>query len=348
MAFEGSAFLSPAPTEALQRLPKCNLHSHLEGSVRPDTLWELAQEQGIDLGLPRASMESALQVDGSERNLVDYLAKISVTYQVLKRPAALERTAYEAAEDAARDGVIYFELRAGPLTHSGSGLPVERVLESMLAGLKRAEAEHGLVCRLIVAALRHHDPQDNLRLAQIAADFRDQGVVGFDLAGDEAGYPAQLHRPAFDAARRAGLGITLHAGEAAGAENVRYAVEELGATRIGHGVRSIESEAVLGLLRQRGTLLEVCPTSNIHTRAVAGLAQHPVRALYEREIKISIGDDDPITSRTRVSRELALLAEAFAFSLDELRAIQKMGLEGAFVTDSELRARLLLALQAGA
>jgi adenosine deaminase len=336
-----TAFFSPPADPLLKSLPKANIHTHLEGSVRPQTLFELAQEQGVDLGIPAQQVEAALQVSGEERDLVDYLRKIGVTYPLLKNAAALQRTACEAAEDAALDGVIYLELRAGPVTHCTDGLPLEEAIQSMLSGLGQAEREHGIVARLIVTALRSHDPAANLRLAQVAVAYRDAGVVGFDLADDEAHYPAELHRQALHTARQGGLGLTVHAGEAAGAETVRYAVQELGADRIGHGVHSIEDPSVLELLRQRRILLEICPTSNVHTNAVPSLDQHPVRQLYDLGIPISIGDDDPVTSRTRLSNELTLLSQHFAFSLSDLWKIQQMTLQASFLQDEALRASLL-------
>jgi adenosine deaminase len=331
------AFFAPTADAELKALPKCNVHTHLEGSIRGDTLWELARAQGIRLDGSREDMPGRIQVDGSERNLVDYLDKIGYAYQILKDKEALRRTAFEAAEDAARDGVIYLELRAGPMIHTAPGLPTEQVIQSMLDGLKQAEQQYGMVCGLIVAGLRNHDPALNVRLAEIACDFKGAGVVGFDLAGDEAGYPPQLHEKAMRTARKGGLGLTLHAGEAGGAENVRYAVEELGVDRIGHGINSRMDPAVMDLLRERGVMLEMCPTSNVHTRTVAGIQDHPVRQYFERGIPITIGDDDPITSGTRVSNELTLLRSVFGFSLAELAQIQLMTLEAAFLEDESTR-----------
>lgn len=322
------------------KMPKCNLHSHLEGSLRPTTFLELSLQQGIDLGIAEDQVDDALQVDGTERSLADYLGKISITYQVLKNPEALRRVAFEAAEDATLDGVRYFELRAGPVTHATPYMNVHEAIEAILTGLAEAQARYGIVCRLIVSALRHHDPATNVQLAHAAVDFRGQGVVGFDLAGDEAAYPAHLHEAAFQVARNGGLGITVHAGEAGGPDNVDYAVNVLKATRIGHGIRSIESEHTLGLLRNRQILLEVCPTSNIHTRIVREIDQHPVRRLYEMDIPIGIGDDDPTTSRTRTSQELTLLQQAFHFTETEIREIQRRGLEKAFITDTDTRRQL--------
>lgn len=330
----------------IARLPKCNLHTHLEGSVRPATLIELARAQNIRLPAPEADVPAAMQVSGTETSLADYLAKIAFSYPVLKNADALRRTCFEAAEDAARTGVRYLELRAGPVTHAVPDLPVREVIAAMLAGLAEAEAQCGIVCRLIVAALRHHPPEANVELARAALDFRGAGAVGFDLAGDEARYPAALHREAFIIARRGGLGITVHAGEAGGPEEVGYAVRTLGATRIGHGVHSIEDPEVMDLLAARVITVEMCPTSNVHTRAVDSLAAHPVRQFVQQGVRVTIGDDDPITSRTDLSRELTLLAHEFRFTLAELLAFQRHGLESCFLEDESLRARLLAEVSA--
>ncbi len=333
-------FTSPKAEPLLKHLPKCNIHTHLEGSIRPETLSELAKDQGIDLKIREEDLPDQLQVNGEERDLVDYLRKISYTYQVLKNPQALKRTAYEAAEDAAADGVIYLELRAGPVTHSTPKLSYEQVILSILEGLQQAEQDFNIVCRLIVSALRNHDPENNIRLSEIAVSLKGMGVAGFDLAGDEAGYKAEAHIEAFEIARKGGLGITVHAGEAAGAENVEFAVTALEARRIGHGVRSIESPKLMKILQERRVLLEVCPTSNVHTRAVPDIYHHPVRQFFLKGIPVSIGDDDPITSCTHVSNELTLLKNELGFSLPELKAIQAETLEFSFLENSNLKRQL--------
>jgi adenosine deaminase len=341
-----TAFIPPEPTSILLEMPKCNIHTHLEGSVRPATFLELAAEQDVLLPFDPSRVREKLQVDGSEKTLVDYLDKIALNYPILKNSEALRRTAFEAAEDAHRDGVIYFELRAGPALHTHRELPVEAVIESILAGLREAEAKFGITTGFIVAGLRNHEPQINTQLAQIACRYMDQGVVGFDLAGDEAGFPAELHREAFEVVREARLPYTVHAGEASGAENVRHAVDVLGATRIGHGVRSIESLVVMEILRDRQVLLEICPTSNVHTGTVVSIQDHPVKALYEYGIPISINDDDPITSRTRVSNELMLLQSVFGMPLDHLIGIQLVTLDHCFLQDKNIVVPLKSKVQA--
>lgn len=329
----------------IQALPKTNLHTHLEGCVRVQTAVELARAQGIALGVPEDALDRAMQVTGEEQSLGDYLAKIIFTQPVLKNYDALRRVSREAAEDAARCNVLYYELRAGPTIHATPELALHRVIEAMLAGLADAERAHDITCRLIVAALRHDPPARSVELARAALDFRGRGVVGFDLAGDEALYPAVLHREAFELARQGGLGITVHAGEAGGPAEVESAVRHLGATRIGHGVHSIEDPRVMELLCERQVTLEMCPTSNVHTRAVPEIAEHPLPRFIEQGVRVTVGDDDPVTSRTDMSRELALLQQQFGFGLDTLRAFQVNGMESSFVEDPAVRARRMAELR---
>lgn len=334
-------YSAPEPLQILKDLPKVNLHTHLEGSVRPRTFLDLAENQNIKLNFNPTNLDEQFQVTGDETSLLDYLEKIFVNYQILKEPEALHRTAYEAAEDAHRDGVIYFELRAGPLTHVTSRMSLEACLESMLDGLEAAERDFGIISRLIVAALRSHTPQDNLQLAQTALKYQDQGVVGFDLAGDEAGYSAELHRDAFLAVRKSDLGLTVHAGEAGSHENVFYAVQELEADRIGHGIKSIESQEVVDLLVERQVMLEICPTSNVHTQTVSSIESHPVKQFFIAGVPISIGDDDPITSRTRVSNELTILNQIHGFTIEDIRQVQIKSLQHSFLKDQDLKLKLL-------
>jgi adenosine deaminase len=265
---------------------------------------------------------------------------------LLKNAEALRRVSFEAAEDAAASNVRYLELRAGPVTHATPDLPVAGVIEAILKGLADAERALGITCRLIISALRHHPPEVNVALARTALGFRGAGVVGFDLAGDEARFPAVLHREAFAVARSGGLGITVHAGEAGGADEVIYAVRELAATRIGHGVHTVDDDAAVELVRERGVLLEMCPTSNVHTRSVESIHDHPIDRLLRRGVKVTIGDDDPVTSRTDVAKELTLLSHVFGYRKERLLQFQLDGLEGSFLEDAALRLRLLAEFRA--
>ena len=280
-------------------MPLVNLHSHLEGSIRPATYLELCRAMALPAPNSLEEAQALLSVDGSETCLHDYLERITPIGPILKSAAALERTSYEAAEDARRDGMAYFELRADPLLHLTPTMDTAAAIEAMLHGILEAERALGITARLIVCALRAHDAPDNEALARVAVRYAERGVVGFDLAGDEKGYPAWHHARAYAIAAAGGLGLTCHAGAG-------------------------------GWAKSEGLVLEICPTSNVDTRAVPSLAAHPVHRLFDAGLRISIGGDDPTTSRTRIARELRLLARTFGFTVPELLQIQRTGLEAAF------------------
>lgn len=319
------------PDSALDpTMPLVNLHSHLEGSIRPATYLELCRTMGLPAPDSLEAAQALLSVDGSETCLHDYLERITPVGPILKGAAALERTSYEAAEDARRDGVAYFELRAGPLLHLTTAMDTAGTIEAMLSGLQEAERALGIAARLIVCALRGHDPLENEALARVAVRYAGRGVVGFDLAGDEKGYPARHHARAYAIAAAGGLGLTCHAGEGEGSASIVEAVQVLGARRIGHGTHLDDTPGRVAWAKAEGLVLEICPTSNVDTRAVPSFADHPVRRLFDAGVQISIGDDDPTTSRTRIARELRLLARTFGFTVPELLQIQRTGLEAAF------------------
>jgi adenosine deaminase len=210
----------------------------------------------------------------------------------------------------------------------------------MLEGLEEAQTKFGIITGLILSGLRNHETNKNILLAKIAKKYQDKGVVGFDLAGDEAGYSAELHQEAFKIIRDSDLGITVHAGEAAGYENVQYAINNINASRIGHGVKSFESKSTMELLKEKKILLEICPTSNIHTGTVESIESHPVKEFFDFGIEISIGDDDPITSRTRVSNELTLIQNTFGFSNNDLLKIQLSSIDQSFLRDDIIKHQL--------
>ncbi len=322
----------------LQDIPLVNLHSHLEGSVRPQTYLDLCDQQGVPRPASYEQAEHLICIDGSEKSLVDYLIKIERVLPLLHKHEALERVAFEAVQDAWLDGVRYIEVRAGPLPLATPSFPATEVIGAMLHGLAAAEAQFGITARLIVCALRHHDPHDNEDLARLSASFAGKGVVGFDLAGPEAGYPAKAHARAFAIARAAGLGLTCHAGEATGSHSIVEAVHDLGVRRVGHGVHLDDTSGRLQWAIESEIVLEMCPTSNVDTRAVPLLAAHPIRRYFDAGLKISVGDDDPTTSRTHVAHELSILATEFHFTRSEILTIQRTGLAAAFAERSVVQA----------
>jgi len=313
-------------------LPKVNLHHHLEGAMRPETFLECVKR--FHIPVPVTDLEEAkayLRVSEADQSLADFLVKVDRSLLVSQYPGVLERMAFEAVEDAYRQNVCYLEIRFGPLLHLARGRCLEGAIEEVLAGIQRASAQYPVAARVIVCALRHHDPAANLDLAKAAATYAGQGVAGFDIAGDEAAYPAGIFVEAFELAKTCGLGITVHAGEVGDGSGVFEAIIKLGADRVGHGIQIARRPELIEQVVQAGITLEVCPTSNVHTRAVASLEQHPVRRLFEQGVLISLGDDDPTTSGITISSEYQLLAEAFGFSPSENEQIVLNGAQAAFL-----------------
>jgi adenosine deaminase len=330
----------PVTTDFLQRLPKAELHVHLDGSVRPATLLELAREYGVPMpaDTPQALAHHMFVRDA--RHLEDYLTRFDVTLSVMQSARSLERVTAELAEDAAADGVRYIEVRYAPLLNQQGGLSLEEAVEAPMRALVRAEREHGITGRLIICALRHLPSDISIELARLAVAFQGKGVVGFDLAGGEAGHPAHEHRAAFDLAHEHGLLCTCHAGEGAGAESVAEAVRICGAHRIGHGTRLDEDPALADELGDRGIVIEACLTSNVQTRAAASYETHPLRGWFDRGLRVTLNTDNRLMSAVTLTDEYAHAANELRFDRDELCTLARNGFEGAFLPDDEKRAML--------
>jgi adenosine deaminase len=292
--------LSP---ELLVRLPKAELHVHLDGSLRPATLIELAQSARVNLpSKDPVEVARFMKADGV-RDLTEYLERFAFTIAVLQTPEALERVAYEMVVDAGADGVRHLEVRYCPVLSCTGGLAMPDVLAAIGRGLGRGEADVGISTGFIACTLRHLDPAMSEEIARAAVAAREHGVVGFDIAGGEAGQPAAPHRTAFEIAARGGLGITVHAGEAAGAQSIAEAVYECGAERIGHGTRLGEDRALLAYVRDREIPLEVSLTSNVQTRAVPSYAAHPLRQYFRAGIAVTLSSDNWLISGVTLSGE---------------------------------------------
>jgi adenosine deaminase len=323
--------------ELLRRLPKAELHCHLDGSVRPETLIELAGEYGTTMPRPDPDSLRDYMRASDVHSLEEYLERFSVTLSVMQTADALERIAYELAEDAAADGVRYIEVRYAPVLNVEGGLSLGEAVEAPLRGLARAEQDHGTVGRVIVCALRHLDPDVSLQIAELAVDYRLRGVVGFDLAGPEAAYPASHHARAFAYARDHGLACTCHAGEGAGAESVREAVHVCGADRLGHAARLAEDASLIDYVGEHRIPLEICLTSNVQTGAAPSYERHPVRQYFDRGLTVVLNTDNRLMSDTTLTDEYALAATRLSFTADELGAIALNGFESAFLPLDERR-----------
>jgi adenosine deaminase len=332
--------------ELLRRLPKAELHCHLDGSVRPQTLLDLAREYGVQMPRSSAPELRDFMVVRDARNLEDYLERFDVTLSVMQHADALERIAYELAEDAHDDGVLYIEVRFSPVLNIRAGLELHEVVEAVARGLARAEREHGIMSRIIVCALRHLDPGVSLELARLAVAYEPSGVAGFDLAGGEIGNPASRHAGAFDYARSHDLACTCHAGEGDGAGSIREAIHSCGAHRVGHGTRLFEDRALMEFVNDRRIPIEICLTSNVQTRVSASYDAHPVRQYFDAGLHVVLNTDNRLMSGTTLTDEYHHAACALRFTIHELARIALNGFACAFLPLRE-RESLLARARAG-
>nr|BCX00899.1 MAG: adenosine deaminase [Bacteroidota bacterium] len=329
--------------EEIRSWPKAELHVHLDGSLRPETLLELAQQERLAHRLPGRTPEEiwqALEAVDRSRSLEEYLSWFRYTIMVLQRKEALYRAAYELVQDAARENVRYIEVRYSPILHTERGLSLEAVNDAVLAGLQDAERDTGTRARLIICGLRDRYESYSFRLAELAVAYKGRGVVGFDLAGGEAGNPAKLHVHAFQYAREHNLNLTCHAGEAWGPASIKQALHDCGVHRIGHGVSLQEDEDLLQYVIDHRIPLEVCPTSNVQTRVVPTLAEHPVRYYVQRRVRVTINTDNRLFSRTTLTDELWRCHKELGFDEPTLKWIVLNGFKSAFLPYEERKALL--------
>lgn len=277
-----------------------------------------------------AALADFMRVDDA-RNLEDYLKRFDVTLSVMQTAPALERIAFELAEDAAKEGVRYIEVRYAPVLNIRAGLKVDEAVEAAVRGLERAKAQLRVNGHVIVCALRNHKPSESMELAELAVAYDGNGVVGFDLAGGEVGNPASAHAAAFAYARRHDLACTCHAGEGDGAGSVRDAVHECGANRIGHATRLIEDESLTQYVNDRRIALEICLTSNVQTRVAASYETHPLRAYYDRGLNVVLNTDNRLMSGVNLTDEYVHASAHLGFTFDELCEIALNGFSSAFV-----------------
>ncbi len=318
--------------EFLKRMPKTDLHVHLDGSIRVGTLWSLAKEQGIRLGVrDLKGLRRKVTVGPRVRNLVDYLKVFDITLKVMQEEEALTRIAYELAVDAAKENVRYMEIRYSPLLHLDHGLTMADTVDAVLRGLKAAESRYDIHTGVIVCGIRQMTPARSLELAETAVAFKDDGVVAFDLAGQEKDYPAKKHREAFYRVLNANQNVTLHAGEAFGARSIHQAIHYCGAHRIGHGTRLLEDESLLRYVTDHRIPLEICLTSNVQTRAVDRMEDHPFRYYLDRNVRVTLNTDSRLVSNTTVTKELYRACRAFHLNHYEVRHVLLNGFRSAFM-----------------
>ena len=326
-------------------LPKVDLHRHLEGSLRLSTLREIARRR--DYPLPdTGSLPALVQVQPEDPPTVpNFLAKFQILRQFYRSPQIIQRLTEEVVEDAAADNVVYLELHFTPVALTRqSGFSLAEVMDWVCASARQAAARNGVTVGLIASANRHEDPTLAAEVVDLALTRREQGIVGVGLAGNEAEFDAAPFASIFQTAHAQGMRVTIHAGEWGGAANVRQAVEDLQADRIGHGVRVLEDPAVIELARQRGAAFEVCLTSNIQTGVVPRVEEHPLPAMLAAGLNVSLHTDDPAISGITLSGEYQLACETLGLPMSALKASILAAASASFLPRAE-KERLLARLR---
>jgi adenosine deaminase len=335
---------NPRPTRDLvARAPKVLLHEHLDGGLRPATVLELA-ERAAYTELPETSaakLADWFAAGAARGSLPLYLEGFRHTIALMQTAESLERVAYEFVEDMARDNVVYAEVRFAPHFHTAGGLGLDGVMTAVLRGLERGKEDFGVPVGVIVCAMRNLSAMLSMQMAELAVAWRNDGCVGFDLAGEEAGHPAKHHLDAFQLVKRMNFSITVHAGESFGPESIWQALQYCGAHRIGHGTRLVEDMVVyedkvisLGPLAQyvldHRTPIEVCLSSNVHTGAAASLEKHPFPHYFRKGFRVTLNTDNRLMSRTTMTDEYMLAVEHFGCTLSELEKLAINGMKSAF------------------
>ncbi len=316
----------------IEKLPKTDLHVHLDGSLRLETILDIAERDGIALAADTPEgLARALHCGENTGSLVEYLKAFDTTLKVMQTEASLHRAAYELIADGAKENVRYMEVRYSPMLHTKKGLRLTAVVEAVLAGLWDGQRDFGVRSSVILCGIRNISPESSVRMAELAVAYKNRGVVGFDLAGAEYDYPAKHHLKAFHLVRDNNIAVTIHAGEAYGPTSIHQAIHFCGAHRIGHGCRLREDGDLLHYVNDHRIALECCPSSNVQTGAVKDLATHPLKLYYDLGLRVTVNTDNRLITDTTVSRELSLCHTRMGLGLEDLRRIILNGFKAAFL-----------------
>ena len=325
-------------SELIKKLPKAELHCHLDGSLRIKTIIELAEIQGVDLPSKNEDdLSKILSIGSSEKSLESYIKKFDITLSVLQTPKSLERAAFELAMDCHNDGVRYLEVRYSPILHTKKGMELSETIDSVKNGLSQAFNECGILTGIIICGIRHISPDHSLELANLSIKYKNKGVIGFDLAGAEENFPAKKHKEAFYSILNNNINTTIHAGEVFGPKSIHQAIHVCGAHRIGHGTRAIEDTDLLNYINDHRIPLEVCLTSNINTKSVSSISMHPFKKYLDEKIRVTLNTDNRLISKTTLSNEYKIAINNFNLNESEIRTIIINGFKSTFQPHNERR-----------
>jgi adenosine deaminase len=318
--------------EFVKGLPKAELHCHLDGSLRISTIIELAQQQKIELpSQDPEELRKHLEVDINCPSLEVYLKPFEITVAVLQTSESLKRATFELAEDCVAENVRYLEIRFAPILHMRNGLTLVDVVNAVLKGKEQAERAFDIKIGIIICSIRNNNPEESLIVAELAVAFKNKGVVGFDLAGAEDGFPAKHHVEAFSLIINNNINATVHAGEAYGPESIHQALHYISANRIGHGTRLRENGDLLNYMNDHRIPIEMCITSNVQTKAVDVLQHHPVKFYYDVGLRVTLNTDNRLMSKTTLTDEYMIAIEHFGFTAKDVITLILNGFKSAFL-----------------
>ncbi len=322
----------------IRALPKAELHCHLDGSLRISTILDLAKEQNVSIQENNeVGLNNILIVKDKVDSLEEYLKLFKITLSVMQTPASLERCSYELIEDVSRENVRYIEIRYSPILHIEKGMTMEESVEAVQRGLIKGQKEFGVRSGIIICGIRDISPEISLRLAEITVQYKDKGVIGFDLAGAEENFPAKKHRKAFYLIHNNNINATIHAGEAFGPSSIHQAIHYCSANRIGHGTKLHEDIELMNYVNDHRIALEICLTSNIQVRSVESIEVHPFKKYFDEDIRVTLNTDNRLISNTTLTDEYLMAVETFNLTKQDLRTIIINGFKGAFLPHNERR-----------
>ena len=320
----------------LKKLPKVELHCHLDGCLRIETILDLGKRYKVPLPASNPmDLKKILSIGKKRGTLEEYIARFDITLSVMQTPESLKRIAYELIEDVAAENVRYLEVRYAPILHTSLGMTLDRAVESVRDGLNQGEKDFGVKSGIIICGIRHISPEASLKLADLCVRYKNKGVVGFDLAGAEENFPAKDHREAFYMILNHNINATIHAGEAFGPSSIHQAIHYCGAHRIGHGTRLKEDKDLMQYVNDNRITMEICLTSNWHTYSVRSLKQHPIRFYYDQGIRVTLNTDNRLMSDTTLTKEFCVARDLFDFTLHDFREVTIIAMKAAFLPHQE-------------
>ena len=324
--------------ELIHKLPKAELHCHLDGSLRISTILDLAENQGVSLPAHNEKdLADLLIVRDKVRNLEEYLQRFEITLSVMQTAESLQRCTYELIEDAASENIRYIEIRYSPILHIEGGMSMNETVDAVRSGIEKGKKDFGTDSGIIICGIRDISPKISLQLAKVAVAYKDREVIGFDLAGSEENFPAKKHKDAFYLIQNNNINSTIHAGEAYGPASIHQAIHYCSANRIGHGTRLYEDRDLMNYVNDHRIALEICLSSNIHIGSVQSLQGHPFKMYLDENLRVTLNTDNRLMSNTTLTDEYLLATEAFNLTFDDIRTIIINGFKSAFCPHNKRR-----------